>query len=387
MERVLGVGEYRIMDTGKIHRLIDLAMMDRRSFNRYLGSLGLGLMMLPLAAGRGRAAGNITYFTWAGYEVPELHPSFVEKYGGSPEISFFEEEETALTKLRRGFAVDVAHPCSSSVMKWYDAGVLKPIDTTRLAHWPDIIDALKRLPGTSAGDQTLYIPTDWGSNSVAYRTDQIDPEYIENPSWRVMLDERYRNHLAMWDSVDGAVAMAAAIAGVKDTANATDDEIGQITDILRKVHDLALFYWTSETELEASFAQGEITAAYFWSGPVYRLQEQGVPVDYMQNPEEGVVSFCCGLVLIAAGQGDETAAYDFIDAWSSPEAGKYLVEVYGYGHSNRRTYEIVDPGVLKSHGLEGDVDAFLAKTSFFQYWSPAVRDQWVTIFEDVKTGF
>ena len=374
------------MDTKQIKRLVELSVMDRRAFNRYVGSLGLGLMTLPLAARRGQAAGDITYFTWAGYEVPELHPSFIEKYGGSPEISFFEEEESALAKLRTGFAVDVAHPCSSSVMKWYDAEVLKPIDTTRLAHWPDIMDALKQIPGTSADGKTLWIPTDWGSNSVAYRTDLIDPEYIENPSWRVMLDERYRKRIAMWDSVDGAVAMAAAIAGIKDTANATDDEIGQITDVLRKVHDLTLYYWGSETELEASFAQGEITAAYFWSGPVYRMQEQGIPVAYMQRPKEGVVSFCCGLVLIAAGQGDEAAAYDFIDAWSSPEAGKFLIEAYGYGHSNQRAYELVEPEMLKSQGLEGDVGEYLAKTSFFQYWSPAVRDRWVEIFENVKLG-
>ena len=115
------------MDTKQIHRLVDLAVMDRRSFNRYVSSLGLGLMTMPLAAGRGQAAGNITYFTWAGYEVPELHPSFIEKYGGSPDITFFQEEETALTKLRTGFAMDVAHPCSSSVARWYDAEVLKPM--------------------------------------------------------------------------------------------------------------------------------------------------------------------------------------------------------------------------------------------------------------------
>ena len=374
------------MNTKEIHQLVDSAVMDRRSFSRYIASLGLGLMTLPLAARPGRAAGDITYFTWAGYEVPELHPGFVTKYGGSPDVSFFEEEETALVKLRQGFAVDVAHPCSSSVMKWYDAEVLKPIDTTRLAHWPDIMDALKNIPGTSADGHTLYIPTDWGSNSVAYRTDQIDPEYIENPSWNVMLDDRYRKRIAMWDSVDGAVSMAAAIAGVKDTQNASDDEVAQITDVLRKVHELTLYYWGSETELEVSFAQGEITAAYFWSDPVYRLQEQGIPIDYMQHPKEGVVSFCCGLVLVASGEGNEAAAYDFIDAWTSPEAGKYLVEVYGYGHSNRKSYEIIDPEALRKNGLEGDVGEYLAKTSFFQYWSPAVRDRWVAVFENVKLG-
>ena len=106
----------------------------------------------------------------------------------------------------------------------------------------------------------------------------------------------------------------------------------------------------------------------------------------LQHPKEGVVSFCCGLFLIAGGEGNEAAAYDFIDAWTSPEAGKYLVEAYGYGHSNVKSYDIVDSEIRRKNGLEGDVGEFLSKTSFFQYWSPAVRDRWVAIFENVKLG-
>ena len=34
-------------------------------------------------------------------------------------------------------------PCSYKVKEWNDAGFLKPIDTCRLSHWPDVIDVLK----------------------------------------------------------------------------------------------------------------------------------------------------------------------------------------------------------------------------------------------------
>ncbi len=374
------------MDKSSTRQLVDLAMTDRRSFHRLLAGLGLSAVSLPVAARRAHAAGDLTYFTWAGYELPEFHPQFIDKYGASPDIAFFENEEDALSKLRSGYAPDIAHPCSSSVMRWHDADVIKALDVERLEYWPDIIPALKDIPGTSKNGQTLFVPIDWGSNSIAYRTDLVDPSYGEEPSWELLFDERYKDRVAMWDSVDGAIAMAAAIAGIADTANPTEDETAEIADILARLNEQVLFYWGSETDAETALASGEIVASYLWTGPVNRLRDDGLPVDYMFRPKEGVVSFCCGLVLTQNGTADEAAAYDFINAWSSPEAGQYLIEAYGYGHSNSLTYDLVSEDVLQSIGLGGDVSAFLSETSFFQYWPPEARERWISLYEGTKLG-
>ena len=104
----------------------------------------------------------------------------------------------------------------------------------------------------------------------------------------------------------------------------------------------------------------------------------------MQNPRGGVISWVCGLVMTSNGQGDETAAYDFINAWNSPEAGKYLIEVYGYGHSNRLTYDIVDPAILDAMGLGGDIAQFLADSLPWQSWPPDVLQRYVDMYDDVK---
>jgi len=119
---------------------------------------------------------------------------------------------------------------------------------------------------------------------------------------------------------------------------------------------------------------------------VFRLQEQGLPVAYMNNPPGGIVSWVCGLVMTTTGEGDEQAAYDFINAWNSPEAGKYLVEVYGYGHSNRLTYDIVDPAILEAMGLSGDISAYLANSTSYRSWDPDLLERYSAMFEDVKAG-
>ena len=326
----------------------------------------------------------MTYFTWAGYEIPELHPGYVETYGQSPDVAFFADEEEALQKLRNGFAVDVVHPCNTSVRRWYDAGVIKPVDPSRLAHWDDLIPALRDVPGSSVDGAPIFVANDWGSHSLAYRSDLVDPAEAEEKSWWLLLDESHAGRLAMWDSVDAAIAFAAVILGIRDTVNVTDDDVARMKEVLLKQKSLLRNYWAVETDGEAMLASGEVVATYFWSGPVYRMQQDDIPVDYLLDPKGGLISWVCGLVMSATGTGDETAAYDFINAWNSPEAGKFLVEVYGYGHANRRTWEIVDPAVSASMGLDGDVSAFLDKATPWQSWPPDVLEHYVSMYNDVR---
>ena len=46
---------------------------------------------------------QIIVFDWGGYEDPAFFTTYVDKYGGSPEYSFFSDEEEAFQKVRAGF--------------------------------------------------------------------------------------------------------------------------------------------------------------------------------------------------------------------------------------------------------------------------------------------
>ena len=81
-----------------------------------------------LPGGRPRPKSTITVFDWSGYEDPAFHEAFTEKHGFSPNFAFFADEEEGFQKLRAGFKADLAHPCSQSVPRWREAGLLEPID-------------------------------------------------------------------------------------------------------------------------------------------------------------------------------------------------------------------------------------------------------------------
>lgn len=372
------------MDTQEILDKTAAGTLTRREFQKALLSLGLLTVVLPVVPRRARAAEEILYFTWGGYDTAEIHGRYVEKYGGPPSYALFGEEEEALQKMRAGYIPDLAHPCTYSVGRWRDSGLMKPIDITRLEHYSDIWDDLKALKMAHADGAAWFVPFDWGNSSVLYRTDLVDPKYQEEGSWEILFDERYERRLGVYDSVDGAVIVAALVAGVNDPFAMTDEEIETVRQILVKQRPLLRFYWTDQTSVEQGLASGELVAAYAWNASVVLLREQGLPVEYM-NPKEGILTWVCGLMMLKDGPGDEQAKYDFIDAMIAPESGRWLIEEYGYGHSNRKAFDLVSDKRLAELGISSP-EALFAQGVFFQDIPPEIRQKYITMFEEVKAG-
>ncbi len=356
--------------------------LTRRDLCRALGAVGVGMVTLPVVARRAAAAsGEIEYFTWASYEDPMFHQAFVEKYGHPVANSIFGEEEEALQKIRSGYTPDVAHPCSYSVMRWHDAGILKPVDASRLLHYGDIFPQLKTIGGTVIDGQPFFVPFDWGNSSVLYRTDLVDSN---TDSWMLLFDEKYAGRLATYDSVDGAIASAALALGFKNISTLDDDQLVKVRELLQRQKPLLRYYWTDNTAIEQSMASGEIVAAYAWNSSYHALRSEGVPVAYM-NPKEGILTWVCGLSLISNAPGDEEAAYAFIDAMIAPESGKNLIEQFGYGHSNQKSFEIASSERLTDLGLTDPVGLF-AQGVFLEDVPPTIKEKYVTLFEQVKAG-
>ena len=192
-----------------------------------------------------------------------------------------------------GYAVDICHPCTASVRKWHDAGLIDPIDTTRLEHWDDIFPSLKTLKGTTANGQNLLVPFDWGNSSVLYRIDLVDPAFLENESWEILFDDRYADRVAMYDSVDAVMGVAGLVVGAENPFAMTEEELERAMDMLRKQRGLLRFYWTDRTQVQQALASGELIAAYAWNSEYVALKAEGHPVAYA-TPKEGIYSWVCG---------------------------------------------------------------------------------------------
>ncbi len=359
--------------------------MDRRAFHQILGGLGLGLAVTPLVSRHARAAEEASFFTWSGYEAPELHQSYLDKYDASPTFSFFGGTSEAMNKIRAWFKTDVAHPCSGEITAWYAAGIIAPFDTARLKHWGDYFEALRNIDTTlTPAGENLFVPWDWGNSSILYRTDLVDLQG-EEESWSLLFDERYKGKLSTYNSPQAGVQVAAQVLGFTNLDTLSDEQLAEIRVLLIKQRGLLRFYWDSQTEAGQAMAAGELVATYAWNDLYKTMTDQGLPVKYM-SPKEGARNWVCGLVLTAPESrvASDERVYDFLDAMMSPETGAYLIDFFSYGASNSKSFDLVSPERIAEVGLS-DPEAFLAR-GVLKPIPPEYDQKYVELWEEVRLG-
>ena len=374
-----------------IERFVDqmkFGRLNRRDFHKGLASVGLAMTLAPVASRVVRAAGDddILCFTWSGYEVPEMHQEYIDKYGESPNFSMWGDEEEAEAKMRAGFAPDVAMPCSYKVQKWNDMGLLKTIDTDRLKYWPDIIPILQTVPDMEIDGAHKMICAWWGLTSVTFRTD-LAPEYVdpETHTWGILWDPKYAGRLSMIDSLIDGVMVAAIYSGAADPFNMTPEEVQRTKELMSEQRPLLRYYTNDTTSWEQALASGELIAAASWNSTPLNLSNEGIPVAFM-NPKEGPMTWTCGITLMDSVSAEkEQRAYDLIDAFLSPDTGEFWIESYGMGHSNAKSYERFTAEELANRGLPpDDIEGYIAGGIFQATIQNEPELQ--AMYEEVKAG-
>ncbi len=356
----------------------------RREFLGALASAGVVTTTVPLVRRSHAADDHPLVFTWDGYNEPALHAPYTQKHGRSPEFSLFGGLDEAFAKHLSGFVPDITTPGAESIERWRDAGIIVPVDTSRLGNWPDLFDGLKLQKPAHEDGLQWAVPFAWGGSAIVYRTD-LAPEYADNPTWDILWDPKYEGRLAMRDDSTDSVVAAAIVAGVEDPFNMSDDDIARVRELLTEQRPLLRYYWSDPTSLEQSMAAGEVVASYGWTSTMSILRDQGVPVDFMV-PREGMIVWIDFLSLCDGGTGPEGRKYDIIDAMISPESGAFLLGEWAVASPNRKAYELVDLEMVRDLGLD-NADAITDAGVLLIPFSIESQPKVVNMFDEVKSGF
>ena len=374
------------LSAGDMMDAVRTKRISRRSFQKLLGAAGVGLVAAPLASrmAGAAAADQATYFTWGGYDVPEMFGSYIAKHGEAPNFATFGGSEEALTKMRTGYVVDVSHPCNQAIPRWVATGLFQTVDTGKLSNYGDVMPSLVNLEGNVVDGKPYMIPFDWGQTSVTYRTDMFDLNG-EEESWGMLWDERYKGRLGVLASAADTWWCGAIYAGVDFTELSTEENFKKVADIMRKQRPLIRMYNDDTTALEQALASGELVAAMTWNSSAVTLKKEGVPVKFAK-PKEGALTWVCGAMIHKdAPQIDK--AHDIIDAMISTETGKWLIGDNGYGHSNIKSFDQFSAEELEGLGLSKNPADILEAGKFqipqTQEFESAMNKE----FEQIKAGF
>ncbi|PVA11623.1 polyamine ABC transporter substrate-binding protein [Pelagivirga sediminicola] len=345
--------------------------------------------VLPVAALMASSAAfaadsELTVFDWAGYEDPGFFAAYVEEHGDVPTFAFFGDEEEAFQKLRAGFQADVSHPCSQSVTKWMEAGLLEPIDTSRIDLWDDLNPAFRDIEAYYKDGKPYFVPLEWGNSATVYNTELLSEEDVQ--SLQAFADPAHQGRISIGDNVDDAYALAFLATGVKDWTTATEEDFKKASDFLRKVHQNVRAYWTDGSSLAQLMQSGEVYLAWAWNETYSTMSAEGHPIAMKRDTDEGSSSWVCGYSKLADGPGSDDKFYDFINAWLAPESAEYIVSEWGYGHANMAAMEKLPEDLLKSVGLNSSEE--LRENTLWQSPIPIeLREKIIAEFEMIKAGF
>jgi spermidine/putrescine-binding protein len=354
--------------------------LSRRDMLKQATAFGVAMTSLPSLP---KAADVLTCLEWAGYDDPSYFKTFADK-NGAPNFSIFTGEEDALAKVLAGFSADVMHPCNYSVNRFVNAKVAAEIDVSRLSHWKDVFPALQTADGVVMDGKVVMAPADWGNASIAYRPDLVDEDFKKNESWKIFYDDKYAGKVAMLDN-ELCITLGLMFEGMayKDAVSVVGEKLKATADTWgKKCIANSRFLWTDATEVNQALASGEIVAAYAWNDTIKNLTDQGIPVAYAR-PKEGYFTWYCGLTLLNSGKTDKALAYDFIDAWLSPETGKTLIEGSGLGHSNTKSFEVADKQAVAKMGFTDPIQHMKDGTLFAQV-SDEVQTEYNKVWGDIK---
>jgi spermidine/putrescine-binding protein len=230
--------------------------------------------------------------------------------------------------VRAGYRPDIVHPCVDYTGNWIEMGVVQPWDTSLLTNFGDLEEPL--VTGGQVDGEQYFIPADWGFSSPLYRSDQVEPDGEE--SWALFYDDRYEGKISWWDSPLENFVIWGYVNGVSDPWKMSDEELDEARDFLVSKKHLCRNFWSSQTDLDADIAAGNVWIAYAWAGSYVAAKDAGLEVVYSE-PKEGRLGWNCGFVLMADTENFRHA-HEFVDAWSSVESAEWIINNYAYGHAN-----------------------------------------------------
>ena len=240
--------------------------------------------------------GPLRLVNFADYVNLDVISDFESKYGVKVEISTFDTDTEATTKLASGaIKADVHHSMASiSIGNLIAGGLIQPLNKSYLTNFGNVIGSFND-PWYDPG-ATYSVPYTFFGTGIGYRRDRIDPALVERQGWDTIWNATdFKGQVSVLDDYREAFTMAMLRQGVIDI-NTTDQKI--IDQALADVSELIdLVNVKVNIEAYKDIPEGTTTIAQTWSAD---------------------------LITGAAGYLPEGTTDDVLGFWHPP-AGQYVV--------------------------------------------------------------
>lgn len=213
---------------------------------------------------------------------------------------------------RENPVIDMAVLSAHDALAASRAGLLQPIDVSKLSNYDKLYDIAKDPLGDNIGVGYTFYAT-----SIVYRTDKVKVD-----SWADLLGPELAGNVALADVTTNqgppVLHMIGKAMGDTDPSlTAPIEKVGEHAD------DIVTFYVRS-SQLAQLMQQEEIWAAPVGRFAWGRFKDNGLPMAWAE-PVEGQTGGM-NVMVMTANNGNEDLALQFMDYWLSTEVQTKLAE-------------------------------------------------------------
>jgi spermidine/putrescine transport system substrate-binding protein len=209
-------------------------------------------------------AGPLRVFNYADYVNPDTITAFEDTYGVKVEITTFDVDAEAITKLANGSVeVDVHNSAAPNTLNRLIAGgLLQPLNKSYLPNFSNLLPSFTD-PWYDKGS-VYTVPYTVFSTGIAYRTDRVDAAKVEEMGWDILWDPTYKGVTSILDDYREGIAMALLRRGITDINTTDKAKIEQAGSDLNELVDLM----NIKVNIEAykDIPEGATDLAHTWSG-------------------------------------------------------------------------------------------------------------------------
>jgi spermidine/putrescine transport system substrate-binding protein len=218
----------------------------------------------PIKDGLEPEKGPLQVYNYPDYVNPDVVASFEEKYGVKVDITEFDVDSEAITKLASGAVeMDLHHSAAPNTLNRLIAGgLLQPLNKS---YMPNIANALDAFNDPWYDPGAVYTaPYTVFSSGIGYRADMIDPAVMEAAGWNILWDPTYKGVTSILDDYREGLSMAMLRRGLTDVNTTDGAVIRQAGSDLRELTDLMNIKVNIEGYKDVP--EGVTHLAHTWSG-------------------------------------------------------------------------------------------------------------------------
>jgi putative spermidine/putrescine transport system substrate-binding protein/spermidine/putrescine transport system substrate-binding protein len=327
----------------------------------------LGILALALASGACvKKKESLSLLVWEGYADPATVQAFEESRHCKVVATYMGTSDELVAKLRGGSAsnYDVISPSSDVATSIVRAGLVTPLDLSKLPTFSQLSAKLRDLPLVKANGRVYGVPFMWGPNPLLYDTSV----FKEPPdSWSILWDRKFKGKISVWDDLS-TVYMAAQILGFdkpdpSQLYNLTDEQLAAAKKKLIELKPNVRKMWSSGGELTNLFQNHEVVLAMGWPLNTNDLRKLNFPIGET-IPKENTTGWIDHLMITSASSNKELA-HAFLEYMIQAKTQKLVTDRTHYTPANPGASQFLTPDQMKGLHLDNP-DAYMQRIYFWK---------------------